>query len=114
MRKSRARSATKRWHCRASRLPNVRGLSIEVQQKLNQHKPETIGQASRISGISSGRDLAPARSPKRGIGAPERSAAMDDAGAGLSAQAELGRRLEKGAAELGLALGRDVRNKLLQ
>ncbi|MBI1174140.1 MAG: tRNA uridine-5-carboxymethylaminomethyl(34) synthesis enzyme MnmG [Sideroxydans sp.] len=30
----------------------VRGLSIEVQQKLNQHKPETIGQASRISGIT--------------------------------------------------------------
>ncbi|WP_425219367.1 tRNA uridine-5-carboxymethylaminomethyl(34) synthesis enzyme MnmG [Ralstonia solanacearum] len=30
----------------------VRGLSIEVQQKLAQHKPETIGQASRISGIT--------------------------------------------------------------
>jgi tRNA uridine 5-carboxymethylaminomethyl modification enzyme len=30
----------------------IRGLSIEVQQKLNQHKPETIGQASRISGIT--------------------------------------------------------------
>ena len=30
----------------------VRGLSIEVQQKLNQFKPETIGQASRISGIT--------------------------------------------------------------
>ena len=30
----------------------VRGLSIEVQQKLNQYKPETIGQASRISGIT--------------------------------------------------------------
>jgi len=34
--------------------------------------------------------------------------------AGSSAQAELGRRLEKGVAELGLALGRDGRNKLLQ
>jgi tRNA uridine 5-carboxymethylaminomethyl modification enzyme len=39
-------------------LPNdldyreVRGLSIEVQQKLNQHKPETVGQAGRISGIT--------------------------------------------------------------
>jgi len=31
---------------------NVRGLSIEVQQKLNQHKPENIGQAARISGIT--------------------------------------------------------------
>ncbi|HQU97694.1 MAG TPA: tRNA uridine-5-carboxymethylaminomethyl(34) synthesis enzyme MnmG [Nitrosomonas sp.] len=30
----------------------VKGLSNEVQQKLNQHKPETIGQASRISGIT--------------------------------------------------------------
>ena len=30
----------------------IRGLSIEVQQKLNQHKPQTIGQASRISGIT--------------------------------------------------------------
>ena len=30
----------------------VRGLSIEVQQKLNLHKPETIGQAARISGMT--------------------------------------------------------------
>lgn len=30
----------------------VHGLSTEVQQKLNQHKPETIGQAGRISGIT--------------------------------------------------------------
>ena len=30
----------------------VRGLSKEVQQKLNQHKPETIGQAGRIQGIT--------------------------------------------------------------
>ncbi len=30
----------------------VRGLSIEAQQKLNQHQPESIGQASRISGIT--------------------------------------------------------------
>ena len=31
---------------------DVRGLSVEVQQKLNQHHPETIGQASRISGVT--------------------------------------------------------------
>jgi tRNA uridine 5-carboxymethylaminomethyl modification enzyme len=31
---------------------SVRGLSIEAQQKLNQHRPETIGQASRISGMT--------------------------------------------------------------
>jgi tRNA uridine 5-carboxymethylaminomethyl modification enzyme len=42
----------------AQRLPldldyrSVRGLSIEVQQKLNQHRPETIGQAARISGVT--------------------------------------------------------------
>jgi tRNA uridine 5-carboxymethylaminomethyl modification enzyme len=31
---------------------SVRGLSVEVQQKLNQHRPETIGQAARISGVT--------------------------------------------------------------
>jgi tRNA uridine 5-carboxymethylaminomethyl modification enzyme len=30
----------------------VRGLSFEVQQKLSQHRPETVGQASRISGVT--------------------------------------------------------------
>ncbi|MBQ9600429.1 MAG: tRNA uridine-5-carboxymethylaminomethyl(34) synthesis enzyme MnmG [Neisseriaceae bacterium] len=30
----------------------IKGLSTEVQQKLNQYKPETVGQASRISGIT--------------------------------------------------------------
>ncbi|MCX7627292.1 MAG: tRNA uridine-5-carboxymethylaminomethyl(34) synthesis enzyme MnmG [Methylophilaceae bacterium] len=30
----------------------VRGLSIEVQQKLNAHRPQTLGQASRISGVT--------------------------------------------------------------
>jgi len=30
----------------------VRGLSVEVQQKLNRHRPETIGQAARISGVT--------------------------------------------------------------
>lgn len=31
---------------------HVRGLSSEVQQKLNHHKPETIGHAARISGVT--------------------------------------------------------------
>lgn len=31
---------------------DVHGLSIEARQKLIQHKPETIGQAGRISGIT--------------------------------------------------------------
>jgi tRNA uridine 5-carboxymethylaminomethyl modification enzyme len=30
----------------------IHGLPIEAQQKLNAQKPETIGQASRISGIT--------------------------------------------------------------
>ena len=30
----------------------VRGLSAEVQQKLNSHRPQTLGQASRISGMT--------------------------------------------------------------
>jgi tRNA uridine 5-carboxymethylaminomethyl modification enzyme len=31
---------------------NVRGLSAEAQQKLADHRPETIGQAGRIPGIT--------------------------------------------------------------
>ena len=31
---------------------NVHGLSNEVQQKLNDHKPATLGQAARISGVT--------------------------------------------------------------
>ena len=30
----------------------VRGLSIEVQQTLSRHRPETIGQAARVSGVT--------------------------------------------------------------
>src|SRR5690606_14637050 len=42
----------------AMRLPadidygEVHGLSIEVRQKLNQQRPETVGQASRIQGVT--------------------------------------------------------------
>jgi len=42
----------------ALRLPadldyaQVRGLSIEVRQRLAQHRPETLGQASRIQGVT--------------------------------------------------------------
>jgi tRNA uridine 5-carboxymethylaminomethyl modification enzyme len=31
---------------------DVHGLSIEVQQKLAQHRPQTIGQAGRVSGVT--------------------------------------------------------------
>jgi len=30
----------------------ITALSIEVRQKLQQHRPETLGQASRISGVT--------------------------------------------------------------
>jgi tRNA uridine 5-carboxymethylaminomethyl modification enzyme len=46
-------------HFEDARLPadldyrTVRGLSNEVQQKLNAHRPETLGQAARISGVTS-------------------------------------------------------------
>jgi tRNA uridine 5-carboxymethylaminomethyl modification enzyme len=31
---------------------NVRGLSREVQQKLNTQRPETLGAAARLSGVT--------------------------------------------------------------
>jgi tRNA uridine 5-carboxymethylaminomethyl modification enzyme len=31
---------------------SVQGLSIEVKQKLTMHRPQTLGQASRISGVT--------------------------------------------------------------
>jgi tRNA uridine 5-carboxymethylaminomethyl modification enzyme len=49
-----ARSA----HFENLRLPDdldysqVAALSFEVRQKLNKHRPETLGQASRISGVT--------------------------------------------------------------
>jgi len=45
-------------HYESLRLPEgldyreVRGLSVEARQKLSQHRPETLGQAARISGIT--------------------------------------------------------------
>ena len=31
---------------------SVQGLSVEVQERLNQHRPETLGQAARMTGIT--------------------------------------------------------------
>jgi tRNA uridine 5-carboxymethylaminomethyl modification enzyme len=53
----------------------VRGLSIEAQQKLNQHRPETVGQASRVSGITPTAISLLLVHLKRGAKPPERSAA---------------------------------------
>lgn len=58
-----------------TRLPDgidyteVRGLSFEVSQKLNQFRPETIGQASRISGMTPAAiSLLMVHLKKRGLG----------------------------------------------
>jgi tRNA uridine 5-carboxymethylaminomethyl modification enzyme len=53
----------------------VRGLSIEVQQRLNQHRPETVGQASRISGITPAAISLLLVHLKRGMGTARRSVA---------------------------------------
>ena len=53
-----AREVERHDHYENLKLPasidymDVRGLSIEVRQKLNSHRPETLGQASRISGVT--------------------------------------------------------------
>ena len=82
----------KQAQAEATRLPveldyaEVRGLSKEVQQKLNQHKPETIGQAGRIQGVTPAaislllvwlkrRDLA----ARAGAAAPEAAAPVNAA-----------------------------------
>ena len=53
----------------------VRGLSAEVQQKLNQHQPETIGQASRISGMTPAAISLLLVHLKRGLGTPQKKSA---------------------------------------
>jgi tRNA uridine 5-carboxymethylaminomethyl modification enzyme len=52
----------------------VHGLSIEVQQKLNKHRPETLGQAARISGITPAAISLLLVHLKRGLGAAKKSA----------------------------------------
>jgi tRNA uridine 5-carboxymethylaminomethyl modification enzyme len=53
-----AKEISRQDHNENLRLPaeldymDVKALSIEVRQKLNKHKPETLGQASRISGVT--------------------------------------------------------------
>jgi tRNA uridine 5-carboxymethylaminomethyl modification enzyme len=56
---------------------DVRGLSFEARQKLTQHRPETIGQASRISGITPAAISLLMVHLKRGLGRRGRSADND-------------------------------------
>jgi tRNA uridine 5-carboxymethylaminomethyl modification enzyme len=54
----------------------VRGLSVEVRQKLALHRPETIGQASRIQGVTPAAiSLLLVHLKRRAKGASEKSAA---------------------------------------
>jgi len=53
---------------------SVHGLSIEAQQKLNQHRPETLGQAARISGITPAAISLLLVHLKRGFGAAQKTA----------------------------------------
>lgn len=52
----------------------VRGLSIEVQQKLNQQRPETLGQAARMSGVTPAAISLLLVHLKRGFGGLQKSA----------------------------------------
>jgi tRNA uridine 5-carboxymethylaminomethyl modification enzyme len=53
-----AREVERHEHSENLKLPadldylDVQALSMEVRQKLNQHRPETFGQASRIAGVT--------------------------------------------------------------
>jgi tRNA uridine 5-carboxymethylaminomethyl modification enzyme len=53
----------------------VRGLSTEVQQKLEHHRPETLGQAARISGMTPAAISLLLVHLKRGVGALDKKRA---------------------------------------
>jgi tRNA uridine 5-carboxymethylaminomethyl modification enzyme len=53
----------------------VRGLSTEAQQKLERHRPETLGQAARISGITPAAISLLLVHLKRGVGARDKKRA---------------------------------------
>lgn len=59
---------------------SVRGLSFEARQKLNQFRPETIGQASRISGITPATISLLMVHLKKGLGRRHSTAASDEQG----------------------------------
>jgi tRNA uridine 5-carboxymethylaminomethyl modification enzyme len=52
----------------------VSGLSVEVQQKLNLHRPETLGQAARISGVTPAAISVLLVHLKRGLGRARKTA----------------------------------------
>ena len=83
----------------STRLPegidyaSVRGLSFEARQKLDQFRPETIGQASRISGITPATISLLMVHLKKGLGRrvstnAAQSSAADGRGAGVAPAAQ--------------------------
>ncbi|MGH8616442.1 MAG: tRNA uridine-5-carboxymethylaminomethyl(34) synthesis enzyme MnmG [Burkholderiales bacterium] len=52
----------------------LNGLSVEVQQKLNRHRPQTLGQAARISGVTPAAISVLLIHAKRGFGRTESGA----------------------------------------
>ena len=97
----------------------VRGFSTEVQQKLNLHKPETIGQAARISGITPAAISLLLVHLKRGFAVRTRSARTDGAAHRVIAAIDLddglaragggGRRAAAGSARQARRLSRAAR-----
>ncbi|SAL15322.1 tRNA uridine 5-carboxymethylaminomethyl modification enzyme GidA [Caballeronia cordobensis] len=67
---------------------DVRGLSFEARQKLIQHRPETVGQASRISGITPAAISLLMVHLKRGAGRRGRNAAADESATGNTTTAQ--------------------------
>jgi hypothetical protein len=90
----------------------LRGLSVEAQQKLNQHHPETVGQASRIPGsplrrspillVHLKRGFAGARAAPNGTEEPDRAGGRADEPCAAARQglAELGSSCPLGSEKL--------------
>ncbi|MCE4061408.1 tRNA uridine-5-carboxymethylaminomethyl(34) synthesis enzyme MnmG [Pandoraea sputorum] len=67
---------------------DVRGLSIEVRQKLNAQRPETLGQASRISGVTPAAISLLMIHLKKGLGRRRASDAVGEATADANVAAD--------------------------
>ena len=96
-------------HYEETRLPQdldyttLSGLSSEVQQKLNQYKPETAGQAARISGITPAAVSLLLVHVKRGFSSQKKRKCMN-----------LATQLANGIAVLGFPLPDETQLQLLQ